>query len=138
MNEQNELLEAALRLAEIAGFMSVPLMDDEEACQLIATIEKHRPKPKPIERFLVLSHRGHDVCYSRSKGDAMASMQTGDQIITLREATDPPKWDKWVACLGPVNIEIGDRRVSHCDIQAIADAHNAEMARLVAAWKGEE
>lgn len=52
MNEQNELLEAALKLAE--SIKPYSLSEEERA--LIEVIEQHRTEPKRIEGWINLYH----------------------------------------------------------------------------------
>jgi hypothetical protein len=137
--EKQELLKAALVLVdsmEVGERVSA-----EQLREAVETVKRHRPKPKLVEGWVAEYGYNHPniSMHFRQNVDALKrDCPTAKRYVHVREVIDPPKWDKWAAYLGPVNIEISGRRVSHCDIQAIADAHNAEMERLIAAWKGGE
>lgn len=139
--EQNELLEASLKLAKIAENRMTA--DDSrtavDAKKLIGIIQSHRPKPRLVEGWLCYHADG-----SRSSSEGMdyEPFKNVPNVRTapVRKVTDPPKWDWWEA--DNCTIMQGDEAVAilgfNTDAERIADAHNAEMERLIAAWKGGE
>jgi hypothetical protein len=135
MNEQAELLEAALALVD--QLKDAPHAVLNGACaEAIRTIEAHRPKPRLIEGWVNVYKCGRIGNTWNSEAEARINGGVGNPPIRqahLREVTDPPKWEKWTDCdarhLYALNLE---------GWKCIADAHNAEMERLIAAWKGGE
>lgn len=137
--EPNELLEAALQLAEICQSSYVETLESEKLDDIIATIEKHRPKPRLVEGWVNVYKGGCIGNTWDSESEAKINGGSGNPPIRqafIREVTDPPKWKKWTGrtvadIYHNTGIEPGP---AQWDL--IADAHNAEMARLIAAWKG--
>jgi hypothetical protein len=127
--EQNELLEAALRLAEICQSSYVETLESEKLDDIIATIEKHRPKPRLVEGWVNVYKGGRIGNTWDSETEAKINGGTENPPIRqafIREVTDPPKWVKWTGTTVNDSATCG----------AVAELHNAEMERLIAAWKG--
>ena len=63
MKEQNELLEAALKLAELVKALKAKGEIFFEALELIQTIEAHRPRPKRLEGWINVYEGFPTWCY---------------------------------------------------------------------------
>jgi hypothetical protein len=135
--EQNELLEAALRL--IDALRNEPQAVLYGKCKDdIATIEAHRPKPKLVDGWYAVIDQVVQDGPFKSLEEARRCSEPAERPAHLREVTDPPKWERWdkrtVADIY-FNTEI-ESGPAQWDL--IADAHNAEMERFEKAWKGGE
>ncbi len=136
-DENNELLEAALKLAELvkSDFAANGRQVRDKSNDLIAIIERHRPKPRLVEGWVVV-YKGGQMWFFREEASARIKGENSEDysIHHLREVTDPPKWERW--------DENTARSCYHNHMsnpwRAIADAHNAEMERFEKAWKGGE
>jgi hypothetical protein len=127
MSEQNELLEAALKLAESIKPYSLGEVERE----LIEIIERHRPKPERLERWVNVFKGGRigELWPSPEIAATHAPRETIRQAL-LREVV-PVEFERWTAYEGPGQIQIqGGKRIRHYDMSAICDAHNAEMERI--------
>jgi hypothetical protein len=139
MTEQNELLEAALKLAET--FKSIENKADwsMETQQALDAIEKHRPKPEPLECWANLYKDGSRNYHTTET----AAQNVGDlhglmirRAVHLREVTPAPEWERWRNDYGKCEILKGRSEVkigiafSHIEAGAICSYHNAEMARV--------
>jgi hypothetical protein len=125
MAEKNELLKAALKLAE----MHRNFTEKGEAYSLdawnaaIAAIEKHRPKHKPVERWVILWYDGTEDFFNH---DPKTTSPNG-KTVHLREVTPAPEWDRWdEEKAREIYWDKDERNV----FAAMAKAHNAEMRRV--------
>jgi len=137
MTEKNELLKAALKLAE----MHRNFTEKGEAYSLdawnaaIATIEKHRPKPEPVECWVNIykaeESRGRFGFAWSHKCDAERNAATREDVervaVHLGEVTPAPEWDRWdEEKAREIYWDNDERNV----FAAMAKAHNAEMRRV--------
>jgi hypothetical protein len=117
MNKENELLEAALKLAESIR----PYSLSEEERTLIEVIEQHRPKPKRIEGWVNLY--GPDDHYMGfiwpTEQDAKDKASDSTRQVHIREVV-PVEWEPWTV----------ETVRNHRNFQETVDAHNAEMERV--------
>jgi hypothetical protein len=119
MNKENELLEAALKLAESIK----PYSLSEEERTLIEVIEQHRPKPKRMEGWVNLygpdDHYMGFVWPTEQDAKDHASSNMLSQVH-IREVI-PVEWERWTA-----------KTVQSLSFsaEAIVAAHNAEMERV--------
>ena len=118
MKEQNELLEAALKLAESIR----PYSLSEEERTLIEVIEQHRPKLKRLEGWINLY--GLDDLYMGLIWPTEEDANTRSSDNTLRQVhlreVVPVEWEPWTV----------EMVRNHQNFQATVDAHNAEMERV--------
>jgi hypothetical protein len=128
MTQQNELLEAALKLAEIARRNTD---DGDEWEAAITAVEAFKPKHEPLEKWAVKFEAGGCEYFGdESKATKRASSSKLKMTVHhLREVT-PIEWQKWVAYHGSNEIHTADRRMFGGDIHIIVDKHNAEMQRV--------
>jgi hypothetical protein len=108
----------------------------KETLDLVATIEKHRPKPKLVECWLELNSCGGFEGYwiSPPTEDVMARTRSkGHSIHHLREVTSAPEWERWET-KGQIEIWQGETMIcrfsSGGDAMKIVSLHNAEMKRV--------
>jgi hypothetical protein len=120
MNEQNELLEAALKLAELVKDLKAKGEIFFEAVELIQTIEAHRPKPERLEGWVNVYDGFPTWCYiwATEKGARDAAGEVARQV-QIREVV-PVEWKPWTV----------EMVRNHQNFQETADAHNAEMERV--------
>jgi hypothetical protein len=115
---QNELLEAALKLAE--SIRPYSLSEEERA--LIEVIEQHRPKPKRLEGWVNLygpdDHYMGFIWPTEQDAKDHASPNMLSQVH-IREVI-PVKWKPWTV----------EMVRNHQNFQETVDAHNAEMERV--------
>jgi len=136
MTEQNELLEAALKLAET--FKSIENKADwsMETQQALDTIEKHRPKPELVECWVNLYKDGSRNYYKTERIasgiDNFESLMIR-RAVHLREVTPAPEWERWRT---KSNFQIwqGETMIHDCasgvDANEVVNLHNAEMQRV--------
>lgn len=117
MNEQNELLEAALKLAE--SIKPYSLSEEERA--LIEVIEQHRPKPKRFEGWINFYNdsRPGATIWSTEQEAKDYCLAEGARQVHIREVV-PVEWEPWTV----------EMVRNHRNFQETADAHNAEMERV--------
>lgn len=116
MKEQNELLEAALKLAESIRLYSL----SEEERTLIEVIDQHRPKPKRVEGWLNLYGARVSGFVWPTEQSAKDKVSSGGRQVHIREVV-PVEWEPWTS-----------RTVQLLAIswEELAAAHNAEMERV--------
>jgi len=119
MNEQNELLQAALKLAESIR----PYSLSEEERTLIEVIEQHRPKPKRIEGWINLYAPDEEYMGFIYLTEEDAKTHCSDYTLRqvhIREVV-PVEWEPWTG-----------KTVQSLAIswEELAAAHNAEMERV--------
>jgi hypothetical protein len=127
MTEKNELLEAALKLAE----MHRNFTEKGDAYSLdtwnaaIAAIEKHRPKPEPEECYMIIWADGSRTATTTKPDDKVGSGKI--RVAHLLEVTPAPEWERWDEDkVREAYWESDERNV----FAAMAKAHNAEMRRV--------
>ena len=124
MTEQNELLEAALKLAETLKSIENKADWSMEAQQALDAIEKHRPKPELVECWVYLGSESWTAYYSRESAIFNSNKHHNATAVHLREVTPAPEWERW-------NREIVSTHYGKAGtLQDIADAHNLEMKRV--------
>lgn len=130
MKEQNELLEAALKLAEFTGRMCL----DSEMREAREVIERHRPKPERLEGWVNYygpAKHGHVLFPSKEHAESVNDSENG-RTVHMREVV-PVEFEKWTASPGGA-IWQGSKRIWNAGKQEIAEglceAHNAEMERI--------
>jgi hypothetical protein len=128
MAEKNELLEAALKLAE----MHRNFTEKGEAYSLdawnaaIAAIEKHRPKPEPLQGWVNVYGNEHPFYATEEDAKEGASGGCLRQAF-VHEVTPAPEWERWDEDkVREAYWESDERNV----FAAMAKAHNAEMRRV--------
>jgi len=117
MSEQNELLEAALKLAE--SIRPYSLSEEERA--LIEVIDQHRPKPKRLEGWINLyndSKPGGTIWPTEQDAKDYCINEPARQVH-IREVV-PVEWKPWTV----------EMVRNHKNFQETTDAHNAEMERV--------
>jgi hypothetical protein len=127
--DQNELLDAALKLAEIMN----PAAITEETKSLIAKIEKHRPAKDVVDAWIRVGPDGRKGYSFASKEIAEFRLASDWRVVRVREVLP---WKRWIAYDGPCEIGAGEKRIRHYNVSEICDSHNAEMER-VTGTKGE-
>jgi hypothetical protein len=115
MKEQNELLEAALKLAESIRLYSL----SGEERNLIEVIEQHRPKPKRIEGWLNLYGARVSGFVWPTEQSAKDNASSDARQVHIREVA-PVEWEPWTV----------EMVRNHRNFQETIDAHNAEMERV--------
>ncbi len=123
MKEQNEeLLEAALKLADLVKDLKAKGEIFFEAVELIQTIEAHRPQPEKVGGWVNVYFDGKcgGVIFSSEKEAKECCTCPHGRQVYVSEVV-PVKWKPWT-----------DKSVKSASFtwQAIADAHNAEMERI--------
>jgi hypothetical protein len=131
MTEQNELLEAALKLAET--FKSIENKADwsMETQQALDAIEKHRPKPEPEECYMIIWADGSRTATTTKPDDKVGSGKI--RVAHLREVTPAPEWERWRNEGRTALMDGGYRGWTMVDETAaftLCELHNAEMARV--------
>jgi hypothetical protein len=129
MTEQNELLEAALKLAET--FKSIENKTDwsMETQQALDAIEKHRPKPELVERWVILWGDGTEDYFNH---DPKTTSPNG-KTVHLHEVTPAPEWERWRHEGRTALMDGGYRGWTMVDATAaftLCEFHNAEMKRV--------
>jgi hypothetical protein len=126
MNEQNQLLEAAEKLLEILAVIDDTEGLTKQEMEVIANtrkiVDQHRPKPKRVEGWVNLY--GPDDHYmgfiwpteQAAKDHASPNMLSQ---VHIREVV-PVEWEPWTI----------QTLLDFPHLQAIIDAHNAEMERV--------
>jgi hypothetical protein len=117
MIEQNELLEAALKLAE--SIRPYSLSEEERA--LIEVIEQHRPQAKRIEGWINLYHDskpGGSIWPTEQEAKQNCGIN-GVRQVHIREVVSL-EWKPWTV----------EMVRNHRNFQETADLHNAEMERV--------
>jgi hypothetical protein len=138
--EKQEFFEAALKLADL-----VKNADDYwssfDASKVVDTIEKYRPAPKLVEGWVNVAYDGtilSGIYTAKEYAIKNALASSTRKGVYVREVTDPPSWNQWVAFEGRGEIETGAERVRSYNLSRICELHNAEMRRVGLAWKGKK
>ena len=123
MEKQNEeLLEAALKLAESIR----PYSLSEEERTLIEVIEQHRTEPERVEGWLNIykgyeGYRPGGIIWPTEEEAKQNCGINGVRQVHIREVV-PVEWEPWII----------QTLLDFPHYQAIIDAHNAEMERVIA------
>jgi hypothetical protein len=132
MKEQNELLEAALKLVE--SIKPYSLSEEERA--LIEVIEQHRPKPKRLEGWINLynGYKPGGIIWPTEQ-EAKQNCNSDGRQVHIREVV-PVEWEPWTVQTlvdFPMQTLVDlptQTLVDSPNYQAIIDAHNSEMERV--------
>ena len=137
MTEQNELLEAALKLAETLKSIENKADWSMETQQALDAIEKHRPKPEAVEGWVTFDGHGCVTRVYPSRDALLAAWPNANRVLPVREVTPAQEWERWeinlvrpfvfkITCGGkPVLSELTQGEASR-----ITNAHNAEMEKV--------
>jgi hypothetical protein len=128
MKEQNELLEAALKLAD--EFQSMDLGGYNRVAEALEIIERHRPKPNRLEGWLELNRRGLFEYYHKTEPNEFVLArikEEGGTVHHLREVV-PVEFEKWSR---KTIDEIWSKHGSmNAIFDVIAELHNSELERI--------
>jgi hypothetical protein len=113
---ENELLEAALKLAESIR----PYSLSEEERTLIEVIDQYRPKPKRVEGWLNLYGARVSGFVWPTEQSAKDKVSSGGRQVYIREVV-PVEWKRWTV----------EMVRNHKNFQETAELHNAEMERVM-------
>jgi len=135
--EQNELLEAALKLADYCKDLELA-SPAQLLSSLVANVEKHRPAPPFVEGWVNEYHNGA-ISFRSSKSAAIEEGSAGEKptrnAVHVREVLP---WKEWRG--DGQNLLCGDTYLlttwNSDESRRIAEFHNAEMERIAGA-KGE-
>jgi hypothetical protein len=138
MSEKNELVEAALKLAEIISdydFETIPEDECDQMRKAISIIERHRPKPNRLEGWLELNRRGLFEYYHKTEPNEFVLArikEEGGTVHHLREVV-PVEFEKWTG--DGQNVIASDGTYlftthSNATASRITELHNAEMERI--------
>jgi hypothetical protein len=137
MKEQNELLEAALKLLNILNNVD-DLSHDEwevigDAQKIVA---QHRSEPQRLEGWINLYHDSKpEGIFWPTKEDAKDKASRDARQVHIREVV-PVEWEPWTMQTlvdFPMQTLVDlpmQTLVDSPNYQAIIDAHNAEMERV--------
>jgi hypothetical protein len=143
MENQNELLEAALKVVETMRTVGDNCEIDWslEAERAMQTIERHRPKPERLEGWVNVFKDGRIGQLWSSQ--EIAAVQADEDCPPIRQAllreVVPVEFEKWTAESAPggswwrvLNSEGGTiaTNLSKTCAESFRDTHNTEMERI--------
>jgi len=121
MSEQNELLEAALKLADLVKDLKAKGETFFEAVELIQIIEAHRAEPKRLDGWINFYNdsRPGGTIWSTEQEAKDYCLTDGARQVHIREVI-AVEWEPWTV----------EMVRNHKNFQETVDAHNAEMERV--------
>lgn len=145
--ERDAAIEAGLELAQIVRGDRV--FSTLEQIAAVAAVEALAPKPKPFDAWCLVGPSvatGRAIVQTTFPDEEAAEREKhqgllkGAAIVHLREVTEPPKFERWECTLRTVHDQYRTH-LFRCEVpedaEACIAAHNAELDRWEAAWKGE-
>jgi hypothetical protein len=122
--EQNELIEATLKLLNILNNVDDLSHDEWEVIgDARKIVEQHRSEPQRLEGWLNL-YKGYEgykpggIIWPTEQEAKQNSSGNGARQVQIREVV-PVEWEPWTV----------ETLLDFPHLQAIIDAHNAEMER---------
>jgi hypothetical protein len=127
MKEHNELLDAALKLLNILNNVDDLSVDEWEVIGDARTIvEQHFQEPQRLEGWINLykGYKGNEeagIIWPTEQEAKQNCSSNGVRQVHIREVI-PVEWEPWTV----------ETLLDFPHYQAIIDAHNAEMERVIA------